>query len=86
MERELSSGLRPIGESLGHVTGVDTATGCRPAGVLQLYGHSAVRGSYQAVGFTGDAQSVRAQGFSEEGLAGKILVEHLAGGNSGLLP
>jgi hypothetical protein len=73
-----------IGEGLDHVIGIDPAERRRPAGVLQLDGHGAVRGSYEAVWFAGDAQSVRAQGFAEEGLAGQILVEHLAGGNPGL--
>ena len=38
-----------ICESLDHVVGVKSTAGRRPARVLQLHGHSAVRGSHQAI-------------------------------------
>lgn len=75
-----------ICEGLDRVVGVDAFTRRWPARILQLHGHSAICGSHQAVWFAGDAQSVRAQWFAEEGLAGKILIEYPAGGNPGFPP
>jgi len=48
----------------------------------ELHRNLALCGSHQATRFVGNAQSPGAQWLSEEGLAGKILVEHLAGKES----